>query len=141
MNRKLKIGFIVSLLANVVLIGALIGQWPRRLDRDGLREQRLEQALSGLPAPEQAKLREKFQQLRASAEPLFVQLRQAEAGAIDQLVEDVFDEATYDRQVSQLADMRRDMVQKLGRIVKDSTQGMSAEERRQFAALLRRPQR
>ena len=63
-----------------------------------LREQRLEQVLKDLPAASQTRLRDKFQQLRAAADPLFGQMRQVQDESARLLGVEPFDEAAYDRQ-------------------------------------------
>jgi len=50
MSQKTKLAFIASLVVNVLLLGFLVGQSPRRFDRGALREQRMEQAIKDLPA-------------------------------------------------------------------------------------------
>jgi uncharacterized membrane protein len=99
MNRKLKFAFIASLILNVLLIGVLLGQSPRRFDRGTMRQQRMDQALKDLPEAAQTRLREKFQQLRAAADPLFDQIRKNEEQAVQLLGKEPFDESAYDYQV------------------------------------------
>ncbi|MGE5306926.1 MAG: periplasmic heavy metal sensor [Alphaproteobacteria bacterium] len=137
MNRKLKIVFIASLTLNVLLIGVLLGQSPRRFDRGALRQQRMDQALKGLPASAQTRLREKFQQLRAAAGPLFEQVRKNEEAAAQLLGKEPFDEPAYDHQVSKIIEMRAEMTKRLSQVVKDASKDLSAEERKRFAQLLR----
>lgn len=139
MNRKLKFAFIASLILNVLLIGVLLGQSPRRFDRGTMRQQRMDQALKDLPEAAQTRLREKFQQLRAAAEPLFAQLRKNEEDAVQLLGNEPFDESAYDRQVSKITNMRVEMTTKLSQVVKDASKDLSADERARFARLLRRP--
>jgi uncharacterized membrane protein len=139
MNRTAKLAFVASITLNVLLIGVLLGQSPRRFDRDALRQQRMEQALKDLPAAAQTRLREKFQQLRATAEPLFEQIRKSEEEAVQLLAKAPFDEPAYDRQVSKITEMRVSMTKKLSQVVKDASKDLSAEERARFAQLLRRP--
>jgi uncharacterized membrane protein len=139
MNRKLKFAFIASLILNVLLIGVLLGQSPRRFDRGTMRQQRMDQALKDLPEAAQTRLREKFQQLRAAADPLFAQLRKNEEDAVQLLGNEPFDESAYDRQVSKITDMRVEMTKKLSQVVKDASKDLSADERARFARLLRRP--
>jgi uncharacterized membrane protein len=139
MNRKLKFAFIASLIVNVLLIGVLLGQSPRRFDRGTMRQQRMDQALKDLPEAAQTRLREKFQQLRAAADPLFAQLRKNEEDAVQLLGNEPFDESAYDRQVSKITDMRVELTKKLSQVVKDASKDLSADERARFARLLRRP--
>ena len=139
MNRNIKLVFIASLILNVLLIGVLLGQSPRRFERGALRQQRMDQALKDLPEAAQTRLREKFQQLRAAADPLFEQIRKNEEEAVQLLGKEPFDESAYDRQVSKITEMRVEMTKKLSQVVKDASKDLSADERARFAQLLRRP--
>jgi uncharacterized membrane protein len=139
MNRNVKMVFVASLILNVLLIGVLLGQSPRRFDRGAMRQQRMDQALKDLPEAGQSRLREKFQQLRAAADPLFAQIRKNEEDAVQLLGEEPFDESAYDRQVSKITEMRVEMTKKLSQVVKDAIKDLTPEERRRFAELLRRP--
>jgi len=139
MNRNIKLAFIASLILNVLLIGVLLGQSPHRFDRGTMRQQRMNQALKDLPEAAQTRLREKFQQLRAAADPLFEQIRKNEEQAVQLLGKEPFDESTYDRQVSKITEMRVEMTKKLSQVVKDTSKDLSADERARFAQLLRRP--
>jgi len=85
MNRTARITFVASIILNVLLIGVLLGQTPRRFDRGALRQQRLDQALKDLPEADQNRLRERMQKLRAAADPLFGQIRLAEDEAVQKI--------------------------------------------------------
>lgn len=139
MTRKTKFAFLASLVLNVLLFGVLLGQSPHRLDRGTLREQRMEQVLKDLPEESQARLRERAQQVRAIALPLFAGLRQPQDEAVRLLGADPFDEAAFDRQARQVRKLRAEMTEKLSREVKSATTDLTPEERRRFAELLRRP--
>jgi uncharacterized membrane protein len=139
MNRNIKFAFIASLILNVLLIGVLLGQSPSRFDRGTMRQQRMDQALKDLPEAAQTRLREKFQQLHAAAEPLFEQIRKNEEQAVQLLGKEPFDETAYDRQVSKITEMRVEITKKLSQVAKDASKGLSADERARFAQLLRRP--
>jgi uncharacterized membrane protein len=139
MNRTLKLLFLVSIILNVLLVGVLMGQLPYRLERGSFREQRMEQALRGLPQPMQTRLREKFKQMRAAGDPLRDQLRTAREETLGVLSAEPFDEAAYDRQVSKINNLQLQLFKKTGQVVKEIAKDLSAEERRIFAQILRRP--
>ncbi len=139
MSRKTKLAFLASLVLNVLLIGVLIGQSPRRFDRNARREQRMEQVIRDLPEASQTRLRERFQQLRAAAEPLFTQLRQVQDETARLLAAEPFDEAAFDRQEGRINEMRAHMTRKLSQVVKNAIKDLTPEERGRFAELLRRP--
>jgi uncharacterized membrane protein len=139
MNRTLKLLFLVSLILNVLLVGVLMGQLPRRLERGSFREQRMEQALKDLPQATQTRLREKFKQMRAAGDPLRDQLRAAREETLAILSAEPFDEAAYDRQVSKIDELQLQMFKKIGLVVKEIAKELPPEERRIFAQILRRP--
>jgi uncharacterized membrane protein len=139
MSQKTKLAFIASIVLNVLLVGVLLGQSPRRFDRGALRQQRMEQVIKDLPEASQARLRERFQQLRAAADPLFAQMREAQDETARLIGADPFDEAAFDRQEAKINALRADMTKKLSQVVKNAIKDLSPEERRRFAELLRRP--
>jgi len=139
MNRKLKLAFLASLVVNVLLLGVILGQSPRRFDREDRRQQRLEQVLKDLPDAARARLRAKYQRLRAEAEPHFKQIREAQDRAIHLLGAEPFDEAAYDQQVMKINELRAALTKQLSQVVKDAVKDLSSEERRRFAELLQRP--
>jgi uncharacterized membrane protein len=139
MNRTAKLAFVASITLNVLLIGVLVGQSPRRFDRGTARQQRTEQALRDLPEVSQARLRERLQQLRSATEPLFEEMRKHQDEAVRLLGNDPFDEAAYDRQVTKIAELRLNMTKILSQAVKSASQDLSPLERQRFAAMLRRP--
>jgi uncharacterized membrane protein len=139
MSRKIKLAFIASIVLNVLLVGVLLGQSPRRFDRGAMREQRMAQVLKDLPQASQTRLRERFQQLRATAEPLFAELRQAQDDTARLLGAEPFDEAAFERKEQEISNLRANMTKKLSQAVKDSVKDLTPEERQRFAELLRRP--
>ena len=139
MSQKTKLAFIASIVLNVLLVGVLLGQSPRRFDPGSMREQRMEQAIKDLPAASQTRLREKFKQLRATAEPLFREMRQIQDESARLLAVEPFDEAAFDGQQAKINKMRADMTKKLSEVVKNAVKDLTPEERQRFAELLRRP--
>ena len=137
MSKAVKLLFVGSLVLNFLLLGVLLGRLPR--DVGFGRQQRLEQTLKNLPEPTQARLREKFNQMRAAADPLREQIRVAREQALHILGADPFDEAAFDRQVSQFDDLQLQMFKRMAQVIKEIAPGLSAQERRLFAHMLRRP--
>ena len=139
MNRAAKMTFVGSIILNVLLLGFVLGQSPRRFDRNALRQQRMEQVIKDLPEASQQRLRERFQQLRATADPLFEQMRKAQDEAVQLLGAESFDEAALDRQEAKINELRAQMSKQLSQSVKSALKDLSPEERRRFAQMLRRP--
>jgi uncharacterized membrane protein len=139
MNRAAKMTFVGSIILNVLLLGFVVGQSPRRFDRSAMRQQRMEQVIKDLPEASQARLRERFQQLRGTADPFFEQMRKAQDEAIQVLGGESFDEAALDRQEAKINELRAKMSKQLSQSVKLAIKDLSPEERRHFAQMLRRP--
>ena len=139
MNRAAKMAFVGSIILNVLLLGFVLGQSPRRFDRNAMRQQRIEQVIKDLPEASQQRLRERLQQLRATADPFFEQMRKAQDEAIQVLGGESFDEAALDRQEAKINELRAKMSKQLSQSVKLAIKDLSPEERRRFAQMLRRP--
>ena len=139
MNRAAKMAFIGSIILNVLLLGFVLGQSPRRFDRNAMRQQRIEQVIKDLPEASQQRLRERFQQLRSTADPLFEQMRKAQDEAVQVLGAESFDEAALDRQEAKINELRTEMSKQLSQSVKLAIKDLGPEERRRFAQMLRRP--
>jgi uncharacterized membrane protein len=139
MNRAAKMAFVGSIILNVLLLGFVLGQSPRRFDRNAMRQQRIEQVIKDLPEASQQRLRERFQQLRSTADPLFEQMRKAQDEAIQVLGAESFDEAALDRQEVKINELRARISKQLSQSVKSAIKDLSPEERRRFAQMLRRP--
>jgi uncharacterized membrane protein len=139
MNRATKMTFVGSIILNVLLLGFVLGQSPRRFDRNAMRQQRIEQVIRDLPEASQQRLRERFQQLRVTADPFFEQMRKAQDEAIQVLGGESFDEAALDRQEAKINELRAKMSKQLSQSVKLAIKDLSPEERRRFAQMLRRP--
>jgi len=137
MTKTVRLVFLASLVLNVLLVGVLLGRLPGEVSFGP--QQRLEQALKNLPEPTQTRFREKFKVMRAAADPQRDQIRVAREETLRILSTDPFDEAAYDRHVSQIDDLQLQMFKKMGQVVKEIAKELSPEERRLFAQILRRP--
>jgi uncharacterized membrane protein len=139
MTKRVKLVFLASLVLNLLLLGIILGHVPRGLDARPTRQQRFEEALRKLPEPAQSRLREKFSEIRAAAEPLREQSDDARTEAIRLLSADAFDEAAYDRQVNKIEELRAETFKRMGQVIKKTAKQISPEERRMLAEVLRRP--
>jgi uncharacterized membrane protein len=139
MTKTVKLVFLASLVLNLLLLGVILGRMPSALEGGSPREQRMEQALKNLPQPAQTRIREKFSQIRATADPLREQMDRERAEALRLLSAEPFDEAAYDRQVSKIGELRLEMFRRLSQSVKQTVKELKPEERRMFADVLRRP--
>ena len=140
MTKTVKLAFLGSLVLNVLLLGVILGQVPRGLESmPPTRQQRMDDSLKKLPEPTQARLREKFSQIRAAGDPLRQQIDQARAETLRLLSADPFDEAAYDREVNRIEELRGEMFKRMAQNFKQTAKEFSPEERRMLAEVLRRP--
>jgi uncharacterized membrane protein len=135
MNHKVKWVILASILLNVLLVGFLFGQLPHRFDRDAYYQSMMNQAMKKIPQSEQAGFRQKLDQMRAQAEPIRNQIRQARDETIMLVSAERFDEAAFDRQVNKINDLR---VQMAG-IMKQAAKELPANQRRALGEALKRP--
>jgi uncharacterized membrane protein len=135
MSQKLKWIILVSILLNVLLVGILFGQLPRRMDRDAYRQQIMDQAVKKLPASAREPFRQKLEHMRDAAEPIRDQIREARDESIRIVIAEPFDEAAFDRQVKKINDLRVQMAD----ILKEAVKTLPPEERRVLGETMKRP--
>ena len=135
MNQKFKWLILLSLLLNVLLVGILFGQLPRRIDRDGYRQQIMEQAIKKLPESAREPFRQKLEAMRAEAEPIRNQIREARDESIRIVIAEPFDEAAFDRQVNKINDLRVQMAD----ILKEAAKSLPPDQRRALGETMKRP--
>jgi uncharacterized membrane protein len=135
MNHKLKGVILASIILNVLLVGILFGQLPHRFDRDVYYQRVMDQAVKKLPQSEQTAFRQKMDQMRAEAEPIRKQIREARDETIRIVTTEPFEEAAFDREVRRVNDLR---VQMAG-ILKKAAEALPAEQRRALGEALKRP--
>lgn len=135
MSQKFKWIILLSVLLNVLLVGILFGQLPHRFDRDNYRKQIMEQAVKKLPESAQVSFRQKLEQMRAAADPIRDQIRQARDDTVAVIVNDPFNEAAFDRQVQKINDLRLQMAD----ILKKAAKELPPDQRRALGETLKRP--
>ena len=139
MTKRIKLAFVASLVVNLLLLGVILGKVPRAFDAPPTRQQRMEESLNKLPEPVQTRIRETFAQIRTAGDPVRQEIDQARAEALTILSAEPFDEAAYDRQINQIAELRAEMFKRMGQMIKQTAKELAPEERRMLADLLRRP--
>jgi uncharacterized membrane protein len=135
MNQKLKWIVLASILLNALLVGILFGQLPRRMDRDVYRQQIMEQAVKKLPESTRDPFRQKLADMRAAAEPIRSQIREARDESIRIVTTEPFDEAAFDRQVKKINDLRVQMAN----ILKEAAKNLPPDQRRALGETMKRP--
>ncbi len=139
MNRSLKLIFIVSLFANVLLLGIVLGAVPRRLEGRPSFRDRLNADIEKLPEPARTRMRESMERTRKADEPTLAEIRRAREEALKIVAADPFDEAAYDRQVNTISELRRGMLQRMSDNIKAIVKTLPPEQRKAVADLFKRP--
>ena len=140
MNGRLRSVLALSLLANVLLLGFLIGGLPHRFGRES-REERLDAVLRQLPAPTQAQFRARMEQNRSADDARREEIRAARERTIEILLAEPFDAAAYEAEVARIDELRGQGSRQMAMTVKDVAAGLNLEQRRILAELLRGPPR
>lgn len=139
MNRTLKTVFLVSLIANVLLLGVVLGALPRRIeDRASFRD-RFKADLQKLPEPARTRFRETIDQAHKADEPVQAEIRAAREEALRIIAAEPFDAAAYDRQVDKISDLRRGMFKRMADKVKGVVKDLPPDQRKALAEILKRP--
>jgi uncharacterized membrane protein len=139
MNRTLKVVFLISLIANVLLVGVLFGALPRRFgERHDFRD-RLRSDVEKLPEPARARLRENIEQRRKTDEPALAEIRRAREEALRIIAAEPFDEAAYDRQVDRISELRRALFKRMSDQMKETIKALPPDQRKAVADLFKRP--
>lgn len=141
MNKKLKIAFLVSIIANVLLLGVVLGALPQRFEGRPSFQDRLKADLKKLPEPTRTRFGETMDGMRKAGEPLRQQMQQAREEAIRVLTDEVFDEAAYDRQVNKIQQLRLQLSKQMSDNMKELAKSLPPEQRKDLAKVLSRPSR
>jgi uncharacterized membrane protein len=141
MNKKLKITFLISIIANVLLLGIVLGALPQRFEARPSFQDRLKADLKKLPEPARTRFGESMEKMRKAGEPLREQMQQAREEAIRLLTGEPFDEAAYDKQVSKIQELRQQMGKQMSNNMKEVAKSLPPEQRKELAKVLSRPPR
>ena len=137
MNKKLKIAFLVSIIANVLLLGVVLGSLPQRFEGRPSFQDRLNK----LPEPTRTRFGESMDSMRRAGEPLRQEMQQAREEAIRILTGEPFDEAAYDRQVNKIQQLRLQLGKQMSDNMKELAKSLPPEDRKELAKVLSRPPR
>ena len=137
MNKKLKIAFLVSIIANVLLLGVVLGALPQRFEGRPSFQDRLNK----LPEPTRTRFGESMDSMRRAGEPLRQEMQQAREEAIRILTGEPFDEAAYDRQVNKIQQLRLQLGKQMSDNMKELAKSLPPEDRKELAKVLSRPPR
>lgn len=139
MNRNFKVIFVVSLIANVLLLGIVLGAAPRRLEEPQAFRDRVKADIEKLPEPARTRMRENMEQTRKADEPTFAEIRQAREETLKIIAAEPFDETAYDRQVNKISELRRGLFQHMSDNIKAIVKALPPEQRKAVADIFKRP--
>lgn len=133
MTRTVKILFTISVLLNVLLLGASAGL---ALKMSHKPWHKMPDNLS----PETQNLMERsFQESRNEMQPTIEDMKEARADLARVFSAPSFDEAQFDRAVDQMMTAQRQLMQKRFEATKEMAQQLSQEEREKLAEVLSKP--
>jgi uncharacterized membrane protein len=141
MNKKARIAFLVSIIANVLLLGIVLGALPQRLERRVPFQERLKTDAEKLPEPARTQFLEGMEKARKEVEPMREQMRQAREETLRILASGSFDEAAYDRQVEKIQKLRFELAKRMSESIKQVAKNLAPEQRKELAKILHRPPR
>ncbi len=127
MSRTLKVIFTVSILLNILLIGAGVGwyhkksQWPGGYERPKISDESREA------------IRSSFRQARSEMKPIFEEMRAAKAGMEEVLSAPEFDEVAYDAAAKKLLDTRDKLSKAMANNAKNFLEDLPPEDRKAMA--------
>jgi uncharacterized membrane protein len=139
MNKVLKLTFLASLVLNVLFIGVLLGQLPNRVGGGSSSPGRIETAAQQLPEPARSRFRNQMEQLRAEVQPLREQIQEARNSALRALAAEPFDGVAFDRQVSQISELRVQISKRMAERMKEVVKDLPADQRQVLAEAFKRP--
>ncbi len=134
MNHKSKWITLISILLNVLLVGVLFGRLPHQFNRSAYYERVMAQAVKGVPQSQQAAFRQRLDQMRAQAEPIRDEIRQARDETLRIVTADPFNEAAFDREVKKINDLRVQMAA----ILKQAAKDLPPDQRHSLGEALKR---
>jgi uncharacterized membrane protein len=141
MNKKARIAFLVSIIANVLLLGIVLGALPQRFERRVPFQERLKTDAEKLPEPARTQFLEGMEKARKEVEPMREQMRQAREETLRILASGSFDEAAYDRQVEKIQKLRFELAKRMSESIKQVAKNLAPEQRKELAKILHRPSR
>jgi uncharacterized membrane protein len=141
MNRKARIAFLVSIIANVLLLGVVLGALPQRFERRVPFQERLKADAEKLQEPARTRFLEGMENARKEIEPLREQMRQVREETLHVLASESFDEGAYDRQVEKIQKLRLELAKRMSNSIKQVAKNLTPEQRKELAKILHRPPR
>jgi uncharacterized membrane protein len=141
MSKTLKLLFLTSVTLNVLFLGVLLGQLPQRFRTAFSPQARMEAAIKDMPEPARSRIHVKMDQMFKETQPLRDQIQKVRNETIGIFIADPFDEAAYDRHVSQIDGLRLEMAKRFAVNMKEIARELPAAQRKKLAEAFERPPR
>lgn len=130
MSKKMKVVILCSLLVNIMLMGAIIGDVSRRLSKFALIKNQASEFSSKLSEDKRKLFYEVMEKVYSDSKDTFKQIREAREKAQSILTAPEFDDAAYQVEVEKLHTLRRIMKQRLADAAKELAHQFNQEERK-----------
>ena len=138
MKSKLKVAFTASIIVNFLLIGVLLGSLRGAFSATDSRRGRFAAEIEKLPEPARSRFRERIMQPR-SEDPLREEMRQARNRAIELLIAEPFDQASYQRQLNRVNQLRANLAMRMSEDLRNILKDLPPEQRAAVGEMLKRP--
>lgn len=139
MSRKIKIIFVISILANLLLLGVIGGHKLKHWSHHQEREAHMEKALKDVPAETAEKIKSTLDEMFRKHRQSRKQARQLRKETINLLTAEPFDKPAYQAKVEQMHHLREDMMRNFAREIAALAEGLTAQERKALGEILRHP--
>jgi uncharacterized membrane protein len=138
-SKKIKILILCSLLLNVLLIGIIVGHLSHRITGEESLRRRAPDLAVKLPPDKKVLFLETMKRVRRENRHIHRQIREARKRTLSILTAPEFNEASYQREVEKLHNLRGLMMQRLAEASKELAKKFNRGERKALAEFLRRP--
>jgi uncharacterized membrane protein len=141
MTRSVKILLTLSLLANTLLAGILIGLLPRQFYQSHPLRERLERITAQLPEDRRQLVLAHIREVHRRNRRLVYEIRAGREAAIAILTAAEFDEAAFRKQAEEIHRCRGQLMDRLTETTIELAKQLDQNERRLLAEIIRRPPR
>jgi uncharacterized membrane protein len=141
MTRSVKILLTLSLLANTLLAGVLIGLLPRQFYQSHPLRERLRRITAQLPEDRRQLVLAHIREVHRRNRRLVHEIRAGREAAIAILTAAEFDEAAFRKQAEEIHRCRGQLMDRLTETTIELAKQLDQNERRLLAEIIRRPPR
>ncbi len=140
MNKRFNIIFTISIVLNMLLIGAVVGGLSKAHKNRGFNsqqiEQRLTEILSVLPAAKSGSFKLRIDDLIESRQADRIKIKAARKNILQVFEQDIFDREQYQKRVIEMNSLHQQQMAKRTSLMMDMAEYLSPQERKQLARLI-----